>query len=322
MKLSLTYDNLSLQAMSVISGSVFKYSGNHSIAPDVTITLSNRNTLQFTHADANGEYSFTRVYTLTTHCYLTNSTKARQITVATDNLEENFDFIGLIIYPPHNPYLKLKCFQYHFLAVIGFPLACGILYGLYKFDPKEIGNVEFARGIITYLIAAGTVGLAITLMFASVMTGGEDLEKRFNLGKQVFTSPVGVLSTVIGSYFGSATNAHSSEKTTVDPLGTTIIDFKPVPVKKDSILTVSSAVKGGFAPYQYKVVDTGCFVEGKDTSSQKPDITLQLKAIEVFRKSFSAGCRQKRQTLWWFFEGRTLIFCPGKNPLATYSLLF
>lgn len=279
--------------MTLISGSIFKYNGNHSIDLDVTVTLSDGNTTQFTRADTNGGYSFAGVspgvYSLTAHYHPANLTKARQITVAASDLQENFDFVGVLTAAPQNPYVNLKYFQYWFLAGIGLLLSCGILYGLYKFDPKDIGNVEFARGIITYLIAAGTVGLAVILMFASVMTGGEDLEKRFDLGKQVFTSLVGVLGTVIGFYFGSATNVRISEKPTVDSLGTTIIDFKPVPVKKDSMLTVSFEVKGGIAPYQFKVFDTGGYVEGKDTSSQKPSITLRLKALKDIKSRSSVN---------------------------------
>jgi hypothetical protein len=276
--------------MAVISGSVFKYNGNHSIDPDVVITLSDGSTTQFTRADANGQYSFSvvtpGVYTLTAHYYPTQSTKARQITVAGINLQEDFDFVGLIIPPRYNSYVNLKYFQYGFLAFMGFLLSCCIFYGLYKFDSDDIENIAFARGIITYLIAAGTVVLAIILMFASVMTGGEDLEKRFDLGKQVFTSLVGVLGTVIGFYFGSATN---TEKNTIDSLGTTMINFNPVPVKKDSMLTVSFMIKGGVAPYQFKVVDTRGYVDSKDTSSSKPDITLQLKVLKDIKSRSSVN---------------------------------
>lgn len=67
-----------------------------------------------------------------------------------------------------------------------------------------LSNKEVARGLITFLIAIATVGIALILAISTlVITEGPDDDKRFDRGKQVLSVLIGVLGTIVGFYFGS-----------------------------------------------------------------------------------------------------------------------
>jgi len=70
----------------------------------------------------------------------------------------------------------------------------------------SLAEEKVARGLITFLIAITTVGIAIILAVSTVMTSGDDAagDKRFDRGKQVLSVMIGVLGTIVGFYFGSA----------------------------------------------------------------------------------------------------------------------
>jgi hypothetical protein len=70
----------------------------------------------------------------------------------------------------------------------------------------KLADKEVARGLITFLIAIATAGIAIILAISTlVLTEGDEGDKRFDRGKQVLTTLIGVLGTIVGFYFGSAT---------------------------------------------------------------------------------------------------------------------
>jgi beta-lactam-binding protein with PASTA domain len=70
---------------------------------------------------------------------------------------------------------------------------------------KQLADKEVARGLITFLIAIATVGIAIILAISTlVLTEGEQGDKRFDRGKQVLAVLIGVLGTIVGFYFGAA----------------------------------------------------------------------------------------------------------------------
>lgn len=78
---------------------------------------------------------------------------------------------------------------------------------------QELSKFEVARGLITFLIAFTTVGIAIILAISTVvLQDSPENDKRFDRGKQVLTVLIGVLGTIVGFYFSSAqsTNRVSS----------------------------------------------------------------------------------------------------------------
>jgi hypothetical protein len=82
-----------------------------------------------------------------------------------------------------------------------------IVYGVYGNAGflTSLASKEVARGLITFLIAITTVGIAVILALSTIiLKGGDEDDKRFDRGKQVLTMLIGVLGTIVGFYFGSA----------------------------------------------------------------------------------------------------------------------
>lgn len=94
------------------------------------------------------------------------------------------------------------------LVVLGF-----IGYTLYQRNQSFLSSLadkDFARGLITFLIAITTVGIAIILAISTVVTAEtSESDRRFDRGKQVLTVLIGVLGTIVGFYFGSAPDSRA-----------------------------------------------------------------------------------------------------------------
>jgi hypothetical protein len=79
---------------------------------------------------------------------------------------------------------------------------------------RTLADKEIARGLITFLIAITTVGIAIILAISTlVLTEGPEGDKRFDRGKQVLSVLIGVLGTIVGFYFGAADSNTAKQRT-------------------------------------------------------------------------------------------------------------
>ena len=85
-----------------------------------------------------------------------------------------------------------------------------IIFGLFSFALNEqmlgqLAKVEQARGLITFLFAVATVGIALIIVLAIFLSTGtpEEVKERFQMGKDVLAVLIGVFGTIIGFYFGS-----------------------------------------------------------------------------------------------------------------------
>jgi len=89
---------------------------------------------------------------------------------------------------------------------LGVLLFVAIIYAIFwqkNFLPT-LANKEVARGLITFLIAITTVGIAVILALSTViLKGGEEDDKRFDRGKQVLSTLIGLLGTIVGFYYGA-----------------------------------------------------------------------------------------------------------------------
>jgi len=82
---------------------------------------------------------------------------------------------------------------------------------------KLLANNEIARGLITFLIAISTVGIALILAISTlVLAEGPEGDKRFDRGKQVLSVLIGVLGTIVGFYFGSPNTNNALPKSTTE----------------------------------------------------------------------------------------------------------
>ena len=103
-------------------------------------------------------------------------------------------------------------------TLLGIVLLGVIVYGVTQKSGNvltSLANKDVARGLITFLIAIATVGIAIILAISTiVLPEGDEGDKRFDRGKQVLTILIGVLGTIVGFYFGSAPDNKSGQAPT------------------------------------------------------------------------------------------------------------
>lgn len=112
---------------------------------------------------------------------------------------------------------------------------------------EELGNLEIARGLITFLIAFTTVGIAVILTISTVVIqDSPENDKRFDRGKQVLTVLIGVLGTIVGFYFAGSQGTGSASTpaitSTVLPNGTVGIKYADARLEES----------GGTPPFKWK----------------------------------------------------------------------
>jgi len=129
------------------------------------------------------------------------------------------------------------------ILVLGLLAVAAVLFGIFDGGGRFLlllKDSEVSRGLITFLIALTTVLLAIILTLYAITGEGEDtVKERFSLGKDVLTTLVGILGTVLGFYFGSA------DKTLPNPPALAEINFRG-----QQLMT---HVSGGTPPYRYSI---------------------------------------------------------------------
>jgi hypothetical protein len=91
------------------------------------------------------------------------------------------------------------------VALGGFALLLFFLFGLRSEFITQMRSIESARGLLTFLFAIGTVGIAVVIVLANFLSSatGEDLSQRVQNGKDVLTTLIGVFGAILGFYFGA-----------------------------------------------------------------------------------------------------------------------
>jgi hypothetical protein len=127
-----------------------------------------------------------------------------------------------------------------------------LAYGVFgsKTFIESIGQTDQARGLITFLFAFATIGIAILMAIALMWMEREDVEARFAKAKDLLAILVGVLGTIVGFYFGSAGG------TTPKNLVVSAVRLLPPSVEPGARVAVSTRASGGAAPYQYDIIVT------------------------------------------------------------------
>jgi hypothetical protein len=105
-----------------------------------------------------------------------------------------------------------------------------------------------------------------------------DLDARFGHAKDLITILVGVLGTVLGFYFGSASTGNVAS-----PLAVSTVAVAPNPATAGDKVTVTAKISGGIPPYQYDITFTSSDVgvdaskmDIKGKSSATGDISEQV----------------------------------------------
>jgi hypothetical protein len=114
---------------------------------------------------------------------------------------------------------------------------------------KQLGTFEISRGLITFLIAFTTVGIAIILTISTVvLQDSPENDKRFDRGKQVLTVLIGVLGTIVGFYFAGSQGAG-----TLAPTPAITSTALPNGVVGAMYIDTPLAESGGTPPFKWSV---------------------------------------------------------------------
>jgi hypothetical protein len=166
--------------------------------------------------------------------------------------------------------------QYAFLAAVGGVFVL-ILYKNLT-GQQDLGDIETARGMITFVVSVVTVAMGLILVLAAFLSGGKDIEKRFGFGKDVFTILVGVLGTIMGFYYGqeAAKNGEGGGgQQTAQVLQ--ISDPRPDPAEPAAGTTfgIISQISGGDAPYKYTITfDPANIIQAPPADQPSADGTI------------------------------------------------
>jgi len=123
---------------------------------------------------------------------------------------------------------------------------------------ERLADKEVARGLITFLVALSTVGLAlilITYLIASKQENGDVVKENYQMGKEILNSMIGVLGTIIGFYFGSTINQNpvSNVSDQEKPLKIISAKVEPDTIEVGGDFKVTAEISGGVAPYEYGI---------------------------------------------------------------------
>ncbi|MHA6325653.1 hypothetical protein [Roseivivax sp. CAU 1753] len=81
-----------------------------------------------------------------------------------------------------------------------------IAFGIFsKSEPRlleQLSDIETARGLITFIFALGVMSLALIIVSAGFVSTALP-DHSFDRAKEVFTSLVAILGTILGFYFGA-----------------------------------------------------------------------------------------------------------------------
>jgi hypothetical protein len=151
------------------------------------------------------------------------------------------------------------------VGLTGLGLGAAIVWGL--FTPhsivRDLGNADLARGVITFIFAIGTIGIALLVTLGALI--GDHTDQQLGRGKEVLTVLIGVFGTILGFYFGAAnTNAQKLELADIRITGTQL----------------TTHVTGGTAPYRYSITSSEKeFKQVKDQVSTDGWIIQQIDPV-------------------------------------------
>lgn len=137
-----------------------------------------------------------------------------------------------------------------------FALIGAAMFGIDSGVLRSMGKLEFARGLITYLFAVVTIGTAVVLVVFTLSSGSsEEIEKKFQRGKEILSLLLGVFGTIVGFYFGSV--SRDSTGVEASSLKLTPLLLSQARVAKGQQLSVTAAASGGTPPYRYNLEIAG-----------------------------------------------------------------
>lgn len=162
-----------------------------------------------------------------------------------------------------------------------FALIGAAIFGIDSGVLGSMARLEFARGLITYLFAVVTIGTAVVLVVSALSSGAsEEIDKRFQRGKEVLSLLLGVFGTIVGFYFGSESQIGARDDLASSPRLTPIL-ISPAPAQAGKELRITAAVLGGTPPYRYRLALGERTLADQQTVKEGGWIVVDAKAPAV-----------------------------------------
>jgi hypothetical protein len=127
------------------------------------------------------------------------------------------------------------------IALLSIGIVGLLVFGLFAKGSivRELASVDYARGVITFIFAVGTMGIALLLTLGALL-GSHTLDV-FAKAKEVLTVLIGVFGTILGFYFGTASG------------GAQKLDIAEIRLTDKQLMT---HVAGGTPPYRYSITSS------------------------------------------------------------------
>src|SRR6202008_2330799 len=132
---------------------------------------------------------------------------------------------------------------------------------------EKLAKVEYARGLITYILAVGTIAIAIVLVVGALL-GSEEAKDNFSRGKEILTILIGVFGTILGFYYGSAKSEQQAR-----------LEISPFVIAQSADRTKTalfSKVTGEQAPYTYSIKFNNKAVHDINAKSENGQISVNI----------------------------------------------
>lgn len=149
----------------------------------------------------------------------------------------------------------------------------------------QLSATNSARGLITFLFAFGTIIISLILVLTTVFSrpGNESefkyRKERFTQAKEILALLLGILGTIVGFYFGTASNQPQLEKLEISE-----IVFNKLPIAGEK-LTILVKVTGGEKPYDYQLLFSNNEIESVNGKSSTGLISYSLVLPSTIEKN-------------------------------------
>jgi hypothetical protein len=155
------------------------------------------------------------------------------------------------------------------IGLVIFGLVFAFIIGYAVFNDRfyeSLGHIEQVRGLVTYFFAFSTTAvIALVALGIFWLKNDEAVKTRFEAAKDLLTLVIGVLGTIMGFYFGTATGGTAN-------LSIGGVSLVPPVVHAGQSVTLNGRVNGGTKPYKYTVMFTD--PSGALTSKQLSDMDV------------------------------------------------
>lgn len=157
------------------------------------------------------------------------------------------------------------------LAAVGIAVVVLMTLGLFFTNfYSSLGHTDQVRGLVTFLFVLVTVSIILVVALGIFwVENADDMLKRFAAAKDLLTIVVGIVGTIMGFYFGSATGESASFSVSNAAL-------VPQVAETGQSVSLSGHINGGSKPYKYTVI----FVDPAGTLT-----TAQLAALKISESS-------------------------------------